>query len=364
MDRARKLVDITSSFSNDIHVIVVNSTRNKFHNHMTANNKKCSVILYELTYKSGKNFLTRILRYFFAQLWISLQIFKVHKKANFWIFDLGDELILPMLVAKILQRKVVLIIGGSMEKELAFKNDSLAKILIPIKKINCNISDIIILYSKNLIKEWNLKRYINKISIAHRHYLDFNKFKIQKLLGDRERVVGYIGRLSEEKGILNFIQAIPKVLDKEDVHFMIVGNGTQLDEIKYFINKNGLIGKVKILCEAPHDDIPRYLNELKLLVLPSYTEGLPNIILEAMACGTPVLATPIGAIPDIVKDFKTGFLLRNNSPECIAESIIKALHYTKLDEIVKNALELVCKKFNYEVAVKKWEKIFLKILNC
>jgi glycosyltransferase involved in cell wall biosynthesis len=52
---------------------------------------------------------------------------------------------------------------------------------------------------------------------------------------------------------------------------------------------------------------------LALLVIPSYTEGLPNIMLEAMACGTPMLASPVGAIEDVIKDEETGFILRSKS---------------------------------------------------
>ena len=100
-----------------------------------------------------------------------------------------------------------------------------------------------------------------------------------------------------------------------------------------------------------------YLNELKLLVLPSYTEGLPNIMLEAMACGTPVLATPVGAIPDVIKDGETGFIMENNSPERIAENVIRALNDSNLDIIVKNARELVEKDFTYEAAVERYRKI-------
>jgi glycosyltransferase involved in cell wall biosynthesis len=107
----------------------------------------------------------------------------------------------------------------------------------------------------------------------------------------------------------------------------------------------------------PHDELPDYLNELKLLILPSYTEGLPNIMLEAMACGTPVLATPVGAIPDVIKEGRTGFIMENNSPGCIAENMMRALEYPDLDRIVENARELVKKEFTYGAAVERYRKI-------
>jgi glycosyltransferase involved in cell wall biosynthesis len=63
-----------------------------------------------------------------------------------------------------------------------------------------------------------------------------------------------------------------------------------------------------------HDDLPNYLNRFWLLVLPSYTERFPGIMLEAMSCGTPVLATPVGVIPDVIIGEKTGFIMENSTP--------------------------------------------------
>ena len=80
-------------------------------------------------------------------------------------------------------------------------------------------------------------------------------------------------------------------------------------------------------------------------------------MLEAMACGTPVLATSVGAIPDVIKDSETGFIMDNNSPECIAKKVISVLEYPYLDRIVKNAKELVEMEYTYNAAVDRYRRV-------
>ena len=278
---------------------------------------------------------------------------------DLWIFFIGgDSLLLPMLTAKLLREKVVLAFAGSSVVSLKSANDNFFKQVGFLSKITCMHSNRIILYSENLIKEWNLEKYKNKICIAHEHFLDFDEFKIKKKFHERVNFVGYIGRLSEEKGVLNFVKAIPEILEKEEkTKFLIGGDGKLRDEIEKYVRKENLNNKVELTGWIPHDELPDYLNELKLVVLPSYTEGLPNIMLEAMACGTPVLATPVGAIPDVIKDGETGFILENNSPECIAKNVIRALEHPNPEEIIKNARALVEKEFTYEAAAERYRKI-------
>jgi len=109
-------------------------------------------------------------------------------------------------------------------------------------------------------------------------------------------------------------------------------------------------------------DIQNFLNEFKLLVLPSYTEGLPNIMLEAMASGTPVLATQVGVIPDIIKDNENGFLLRSNGPKHITERIVELLNKPELLEKVSiNAYNYARAKFSYEKTLQIWRKILKEL---
>jgi len=76
-----------------------------------------------------------------------------------------------------------------------------------------------------------------------------------------------------------------------------------------------------------------------------------------MTCGTPVLATPVGSIPDIIIHEKTGFILPDNSPESIKDSIIKGLNYPDLNSVIDNGKCLVENKFSFEKAVESYALI-------
>jgi glycosyltransferase involved in cell wall biosynthesis len=317
-----------------------------------------------------RRLITRAVKYVATQLKMSYRLAKIASQVDMVIFFIGGcGLLLPMLTAKLRRKKTILIAidaGAVISRHVYRKSFGGMGGLITygivsvLQRLNYRLCDRIVVYSPILVQEFGLERYKHKISIAHEHFLDFDRFKLQKPLNERDNLVGYIGRLSQEKGILNFMEAIPKVVETRDkATFLIVGAGQLRPQVEEYANK--LNNKVKFVGWIPHDELPEYLNKLKLLVLPSYTEGLPNIMLEAMACGTPVLATPVGATPDIIKDGETGFIMENNSPECIAENIVRAVNHPNLEQIARNAHALVEREFTHEAAVEGYKNIFLAI---
>ena len=256
-----------------------------------------------------------------------------------WVFFFGGEvLVLPMIVARFFGKKVVMAIPGHTATMMAPAGD---RLLLPARlltRMTCRLSSRIILYSPALVDHWGLERYRKKIAIAHEHLLDFGVFRAEVPFGERPVTVGYIGRLAGEKGVWNFVRALPLIAaERQDVQVFIGGDGPLLPEIREYVRTSRLSGQVTFAGWIPHEDLPRCLNTLRLLVLPSYTEGLPNIMLEAMACGTPVLATPVGAIPDFIRDGETGFILASNAPEVIAASVLAILARPDLESVADAA---------------------------
>jgi len=348
-------IEILEPVSNEIFVITGNFPKSA--------KKRIHIITAKGGYET-QSILIRISQFILTQLNTSLNLIKIFRKVDIVIFFIGARMyIVPMFLTKLLRKKTVMVGAGCHSKNAKYHYSKGIGKLVPsifriLEFVNYHLSNQIVVYSEGLIEEYSLETYKNKIYIAHEHFLDFNKFEVKKKLSERNNLVGYIGRLSEEKGVLNFVKAIPEILkERDDLEFLIGGDGQLRDEIEKYIGEKNLNDKVKLVGWIPHENLPDYLNELKQVVLPSYTEGLPNIMLEAMACGTPVLATPVGAIPDLIKDGKTGFIMENNSPECIARNVIRALNHPNLEKIAENARALVEREFTYERAVERWKEV-------
>jgi glycosyltransferase involved in cell wall biosynthesis len=349
-------INILEPLSNDLFVIT-----GTFHENIIFNKKIHIKNIKHLIKKESIVF--KIFRTILMQLRISFNLIKISKNADIIIFFLGMSLTLPMIFAKLLRKKTILVATGSFQK-IAEKTHS--KMLLGYggfifsgiagfsEDIIFHLADQIAVESVSAIDFIGLNKYRKKISINGAMYMDTDNFKIMKNLKSKKIIIGYIGRLSPEKGVTNFAKAIPLILkQKDNLKFLIGGNGVLFDEIKNELKNNGSYEKVEFTGWIPHDELPDYLNELKLIILPSYSEGLPAIVQEGMACGAVVLATPVGGIPDLIKDGETGFILEDNSPECIAENVIRALEHPNLDEIVKNARKLIENEYSYEVLVRK-----------
>ena len=316
--------------------------------------------------------LIRTLKYIRTQLRISYNLVRIANKIDICVFFVGAMAFsLPMLSAKLLRKRTVLIATGSVAKsaEQQYKDRFFGKggfifsrILEILETINRNFADRIVVESPSLVSELGLNKYENKVSGDGAIFTDMDFFRSRKKLNERKKIVGYMGSLIKKKGVMNFTRAIPLILSQDSgIEFLIGGKGQLRSKIENELKSNKCNSKTELTGFMDYDDLPEYFSELKLLVFPSYTEGLPNIVLEAMACGTPVLATPVGGVPDVIKNGETGFILEDNSPECIAKNVIRALGYPKLDEIARNARALVEKKYAYGAAVERYKKIFGKV---
>lgn len=323
-----------------------------------------NVKVMKINHKGSSKIFARIVNYLYAQIQVLSFIFKITDKTNIFLFFIGGEgLVLPFLALKLLGKKIILMLAGNMVKEHFLKNDVFSPLVFLLNKFNFTLADTLLVYSHSMIHQANLEKYQNKILTIHEHSIDFNRFNIKTEISKRPNTVGYLGRLSAEKGVLNFIKSIPLVLkNKSNTNFVICGEGLLKNGLLRIIETEKLHENVKLFEWIKHEDVPKYLNQLKLLVVPSFSEGLPNVVLEAMACGVPVLATPVGAIPDIIRDDETGFLLESNSPLHIAEKIIDLLSKpVLLEQVSTNAHEWVYANFSEETTLDIWRKIITRL---
>lgn len=265
-------------------------------------------------------------------------------------------LIVPIVELRCFGTKVFLYRGGDISyiKMGHFENivDTLMRWL-PLK-----MADHVVVEGKGVIDGASLNDYIGKILVLPQ-YVDTNKFFISRAYNERSNHISYIGGLFESKGLIELIEAVridsTKLLDR-GWQVRIIGDGPLRTKIQEAIHEVGLEAVVELCQSLTHDQVAVELNDTKLLILPSRTEGLPNIVLEAMACGTPVLATPVGGIPDIIKDGYNGFLLESQSPPHIAREMVAVIARSDLDAISERARETMEGNNSYKAATARWKE--------
>jgi glycosyltransferase involved in cell wall biosynthesis len=299
----------------------------------------------------------------FLQIRIAYYILCLGRSVDLFYFFIGESLVLPAIACKIMRKPVIWMLAGSVIKIHESDRSLAAKLFVTEGKICYSLADKLVVYSSRLIQEWSLSRYKSKIAFAHEHFINFTQFANSKPFTERALVIGYFGRLSEEKGITNLVEAISLVSDqRNDIQFVLGGDGPLKDRISEFIDKNNLGRRIKMWGWIAHEELPKYLNTVRLVIIPSYTEGLPNIMLESMACGAVVLSTPVGAIPDFIKDGETGFLMEDNSPECISKNLIRVMSRRDLDMISLNAQTMVEKKFSFSSTVEQYQSVIASVI--
>lgn len=354
-------LELIESFSNQIYVYTGNFQSDYIFR---------KICVESIKYDNKKNpQILRVIKYVLMQVRLAYNLFKTRQKnVNITIFYIGSTLLLPFLVAKLLKQKTIIVATGSVSKSMgksSSENGPFAHYFFKlIERLIFSLTDRIAVESQSVIGFLELKRHRKKVIVGFARHVQISLFNIKKVVSQRQNLIVFVGRISREKGVLNLVEAIPKVLAiRNDLSFLLVGNGALFQDIQQRVKKEKIASKVKFTGWVPHDKLPEYLNEAKLLVLPSYSEGLPGVVKEAMACGTPVLATPVGGVPDLVKDGNTGFILSSNDPEQIAIRIIELLSKSELlEKVSTNAHNYVRENFSFEKTLENWQNMFNELL--
>jgi glycosyltransferase involved in cell wall biosynthesis len=293
-----------------------------------------------------------------VQLRASIELVRIRKEVDVVLFYLAYPFYLaPLLTTKLLGKKAVEVVTRSRSAgEKSYVNSWIFRLQ---ERMMFSLLDGISPESKGILTGLDLKKHENKILTEGSRFVDTSRFRVTTKFEDRDLAVGYIGRLSKEKGITELVDAIPLIAKRKHVSFLIGGNGACFAEVKKASERLRTEEAVSVTVPGwiAEEEVPISLNALRLLILPTHQEGLPTIVLEAMACGTPVLATPVGAIPDIITDGITGFLIETPSPANIASHTIRALEHEHIEKIAQSAQEVIERCFTKEAAIQRYKAI-------
>ncbi len=145
---------------------------------------------------------------------------------------------------------------------------------------------------------------LGKIIFIPSAYVDLSIFKPTDLPKKYDLI--FIGRLVENKGINLFVEAVEKIKARA----VVVGSGPLAENLKRKIINENLENQITLYGWAKdQNEIAELLNKSKILMMPSYNEGGPRVVVEALACGIPVLATPVGIVPDLLKNGSGGEII-------------------------------------------------------
>ncbi|MFZ1289742.1 MAG: glycosyltransferase [Melioribacteraceae bacterium] len=272
-----------------------------------------------------------------------------------WIFPAGQA-------AKLLSKKfnlpfIVTLMGSDVNfiRQKTLRHFAARNIVKNASKIT-SVSQVLI---EELIKK-NVLINKDKTALTHTIY-NFSKFCIK----DKSKAKNGLG-LEKDKRLIFFAAMLRKLKNADiliksfasllrenyKLNLILAGSGYEEENLRRIVEQEGIVNNVKILGNIGEDLLVEYYNAADIFCLPSRNEGLPNVIVESLLCGTPVVASKVGEIPHIIKEGVNGFLVQPNSIEELKEAIKKALDITWERNLLRESVtflssEKVVQEYNY-----------------
>jgi D-inositol-3-phosphate glycosyltransferase len=196
--------------------------------------------------------------------------------------------------------------------------------------------------------------------VNHNLFRPFNKQFARDMCGTWARnTMLFVGRADPVKGLDNLLEAVSMLRHRDDFQLIIIGgDDSSMTGVKQTISARGkynIESKIHLVGPVPHDRMYLYYNAADFCIIPSYYESFSLVALESIACNTPVLATDVGDVMEIIRDCDLCRIIKNNNPELLAESIDNLF-----DEIERNPAH-----GPYALPPQyTWEQVTERIVDC
>ena len=183
-----------------------------------------------------------------------------------------------------------------------------------------------------------------------------DKEKIKKELGLNKKVVGYVGNLKYVKRADKFSEIFENIALKQEVEFLVVGDGELRKNVEKECKHKSL--KVKFVGRVPNDEVSYYMNAMDVMILPSRNEGFGSVIIEAQACGVPVVGSSNGGIPEVIGDGGIVVEEGEDFEKRFAEAVVEMLK----NPIERGYLRERTLGFSWENIVKREVAVYEEVL--
>lgn len=322
----------------------------------------------KLTSKGGvaaqlKSSLISKLQLPFFMLSLLLKTRKYTKKCDVIHAQWALAALIGVFYKKLYKKPLVLTTRGA-DITMSLKSKLLRKILIYVLN-NCDaITTICGDFKDQMVKLGIKPDKITRISNGiDSEFKPRDKELIRKRLKlpKDKKIILFVGWLIERKGIRYLVKAISPIIKKhKDTIFLIVGEGILKEELEKIIEKNNIKKNVFFLGSKNPNEIPYWMNAADIFILPTLSDGRPNTVIEAMACGVPTITTNVPGPSEVVENNKTGLLINSRSAKDIEKSIIKLLENSKLREKYAKAAAnwIKTKGWTWEACADKYLSIY------
>ena len=226
----------------------------------------------------------------------------------------------------------------------------LQKLMLTLYKVGCKKAKCVFFQNKSNLEFFQNKKVVNdNVELLPGSGVNIEKFSYIDYPQNQKTNIVFVGRIIKDKGIFELAEVAKQYLDNENVQFTIVGKVEYDSENPFSTLKN-------VHCVGFHRDVRPFLKDAHAVILPSYHEGMANVLLEGASSGRPILASRIPGCEETFDEGVTGFGFNAKDVESIKEAVDKFLSLSDEQkcEMGKKGREKMEKQFNRQIVINKY----------